>query len=81
MASLRSELTPYSKCHIFNCQKHQHVCAQADSRMMQARAFLQYPCSVELRARWLFLEEKATRHPAFALHQLEKCSSTTVVIK
>jgi hypothetical protein len=34
------------------------------------------PVSVEWRARWLFLKEKATRHPAFALHQLEKCSSS-----
>jgi len=39
-----------------------------------SRAFFQYACSVEWRARWLFLKEKATRHPAFALHQLEKCS-------
>jgi len=40
------------------------------SRMV--RAFLQYACSVEWRARWFFLKEKATRHPAFALQQLEK---------
>jgi len=41
--------------------------------MTRPRAFFQYACSVEWRARWLFLKEKATRHPAFALHQLEKC--------
>jgi len=39
------------------------------------RAFFQYACSVEWRARWLFLKEKATRHPAFALRQLERCFS------
>jgi hypothetical protein len=27
-----------------------------------------------------FLEEKATRHPAFALQQLEKCSSTLFLL-
>jgi hypothetical protein len=42
-------------------------------RISLLRAFFQYACSVEWRARWLFLKEKATRHPAFALHQLEKC--------
>jgi hypothetical protein len=43
------------------------------NRLLGLRAFFQYTCSVEWRARWLFLEEKATWHPAFALHQLEKC--------
>jgi len=46
----------------------------ADALSIEVRAFFQYTCSVEWRARWLFLKEKATRHPAFALHQLEKCS-------
>ena len=45
------------------------------------RAFFQYTCSVEWRARWFFLKGKATRHPAFALHQLEKCSNATVVVE
>jgi hypothetical protein len=32
-------------------------------------------CPVELRARWLFLEEKATYHPAFGVQQLENSYS------
>jgi hypothetical protein len=42
------------------------------------RAFCQYTCSVELRARGLFLKEKDPRHPAFALQQLAKCYSSQI---
>jgi uncharacterized protein YbbC (DUF1343 family)/CubicO group peptidase (beta-lactamase class C family) len=42
---------------------------------MGVRAVLQFMCPVELRARWFFLEEKATYHPAFGVQQLEKSYS------
>jgi len=37
----------------------------------RARAVLQFMCSVSLRARWLFLKEKAIYHRAFGVRQLE----------
>ena len=36
-----------------------------------ARVVLQFMCSIQFRARWLFLKEKATYHRAFGVQQLE----------
>jgi hypothetical protein len=43
-------------------------------KMIAARAVLQFMCSIEFRARRLFLKGKATYHRAFGAQQLENSS-------